>query len=321
MQKLKTVISATTAGRFACYIPVILRQACGLEMERIPHSVPPEHAGHLEKMYQMLLDAAKASVEQADLVIIPGGADIKPVFYGQAPSEYTDETPALSYRDEVEALMIHTALEWDIPIIHICRGHQLGLLLMSKNADPALLQFSQHLPEVTSATHRADFFLSGKELIFNARYIHGDLSEDLAIGRKSPIVHEQNLVHKICVFPGTITHCLYKRALGLPSSYDEPLEIEETSHHHQGFIVNSELKMPDNLVCSALSVAGDEIPVLEGFERTDKSMCIGVQWHLEANASGKAGKLFKDITDYAWFKKQNHSVSFFEWVETQEGRV
>lgn len=314
IQPLKVVISDTAAGRFASYIPVIMRQVCGLEMERIIHSVPPAHAGHLASMHKMLLDAARSSAEQADLVIIPGGADIRPAFYGQEASQFTDDVPALSYRDKVEEVMIQTALEQDIPIIHICRGHQLGLLLMSRGADPSLLQFSQHLPNVSSATHRAEFFKEGKELIFNTQYIRGDFIEDLRTGKKSPIIQEENLVHTIRIFPGTISHALYRRALGLPAAYNESLDIEETSHHHQGFIINHDLVMPEKLVCSALSVAGDEMPIVEGFERTDKSCCVGFQWHLEANASGKIGQMFKDIVDYASFKKLNHTVSFLEWV-------
>jgi gamma-glutamyl-gamma-aminobutyrate hydrolase PuuD len=317
MQKINIIMSDVSSSNFARDIPVVLRHMCGVEATRILHTVPQEHMHHKESMREMFKEAARASVEQADLVIIPGGEDINPAIYGQPKSEYTDDISPLCFRDEIEEIMISGAAELDKPIIYICRGYQLAMGLLLRDTRTDLLQFCQHLPLVTNGVHRADFFKEGRELIFHTQYILEDFVDDLKLGRKSPLIMKNDLVHKVRIYPGTITHWLYKDALGYPKEFDEPLDIDETSHHHQGIQINPERQMPENYVCSAMSLANDEVPILEGFERTDKALNIGFQWHLEANATGRVGKIFHDIVAFAAFKKANNSSIFWEWAATQ----
>ena len=60
----------------------------------------------------------------ADAVVIGGSrTDVDPATYGDAPrSELIDPDPA---RDREDIAVIRAALEQDIPIVGICRGHQL----------------------------------------------------------------------------------------------------------------------------------------------------------------------------------------------------
>ena len=56
-------------------------------------------------------------------LILTGGVDIDPALYGETPHarvKYIDRT-----RDEFELVLLRQALVYDIPILAICRGHQL----------------------------------------------------------------------------------------------------------------------------------------------------------------------------------------------------
>ena len=58
-------------------------------------------------------------------LVIWGGNDISPFYYGEHPNKYCGAEAHPSKRDEIEAALIHRALEKGIPIIGICRGAQL----------------------------------------------------------------------------------------------------------------------------------------------------------------------------------------------------
>ena len=62
-------------------------------------------------------------VESYDGLIITGGIDIDPACYGESPSSYVTDTNAA--RDEFESALLQDALERDLPVLGICRGHQL----------------------------------------------------------------------------------------------------------------------------------------------------------------------------------------------------
>ncbi len=319
MNKVRVVISDIGPGKFSSYIPITLRDICGVDIAEVVNSVPPEHANQQTSTAQMLVEAARSRAQQADLIIITGGVDINPRIYGQEPHKQTDQIPMLSCRDEVETAMIHTALEFDIPMIQICRGYQLGLVLIAGDVNGEDFKFCQHLPDVTSAVHRAEFFTSGKEIFFNTQYTIDNFYEDMMAGRRSPMAEMENLTHKVKIFPGTIKHYLYKRALEIEVNDNEPLIIDELSSHHQGFVINKKLAIPNNLICSALSLAGDEVPILEGYEDHSRSLCIGFQWHPEVNASGRIREIMKIILDYAEFRKENKGVKFQEWANINVG--
>jgi len=56
-------------------------------------------------------------------LLLPGGVDIDPARYGAAPGRHTQEP--VPERDEFELALLAAALARDIPVLAICRGHQL----------------------------------------------------------------------------------------------------------------------------------------------------------------------------------------------------
>jgi putative glutamine amidotransferase len=73
-----------------------------------------------------------------DGLVIVGGADIDPAFYGQTAHEQTVET--VPERDAFELALVRGAIDRDLPVLGICRGMQL----LNVARGGTLLQ---HLPE------------------------------------------------------------------------------------------------------------------------------------------------------------------------------
>ena len=68
-------------------------------------------------------DAIRSFMEAADGVILTGGGDVISLAYGEEPhlmSKYQDPV-----RDEMEFEVARLALEMELPLLAICRGHQV----------------------------------------------------------------------------------------------------------------------------------------------------------------------------------------------------
>jgi putative glutamine amidotransferase len=109
------------ASRLADYLPSSLNDAeFDLHFTEYPAAVA--RAGGLP--VELTRDAPVAEMlERLDGVIISGGADVDPSFYGSDPE------PGLGHlepaRDEWELAVIAEALRIDLPLLGICRGAQL----------------------------------------------------------------------------------------------------------------------------------------------------------------------------------------------------
>jgi putative glutamine amidotransferase len=68
-------------------------------------------------------ESPRAVIEQIDAVLLTGGGDVDPVFYGQErhPSVF-DAEPG---RDEFEIDLARRAMDANIPLLAICRGSQV----------------------------------------------------------------------------------------------------------------------------------------------------------------------------------------------------
>ena len=68
-------------------------------------------------------ESPRAVIDKIDGVLLTGGGDVDPVFYGQErhPSTY-DAEPG---RDEFEIDLARRAMEADLPVLAICRGSQI----------------------------------------------------------------------------------------------------------------------------------------------------------------------------------------------------
>jgi putative glutamine amidotransferase len=90
-----------------------------------------------------------AVIAQADGLMLTGGIDVDPARYGAERHVKVRETdPA---RDEMELAALEEALRRDIPVLAICRGHQL----LNVGFGGALLQ------HIASGEHRADYRTQG----------------------------------------------------------------------------------------------------------------------------------------------------------------
>lgn len=81
-----------------------------------------------------------------DGLVLAGGADIGPQFYGEEPAPLTDPRPD---RDAGEFTLVRAALLGDLPMLGVCRGMQLLAAACGG-------RLHQHLPDVVGhEVHRA----------------------------------------------------------------------------------------------------------------------------------------------------------------------
>jgi putative glutamine amidotransferase len=96
----------------------------------IPHWLAP-NAERTQYYYDSIHDAGGeyVLVEGDDLpkntngLLLLGGVDVDPRLYGEEPQATTDR--AQRERDDNEIALVRQALDRDIPVLCVCRGHQL----------------------------------------------------------------------------------------------------------------------------------------------------------------------------------------------------
>lgn len=79
-----------------------------------------------------------------DGLVVSGGADVDPGRYGEAAGPHTD-TPRPD-RDAWEIALVLGAIERGLPVLAICRGHQLMNVALGGS-------LTQHVPDITAADH------------------------------------------------------------------------------------------------------------------------------------------------------------------------
>lgn len=103
------------------------------------------------------------NLEEADLVLAEGGADVSPELYGEQQHPFTITNPK---RDAEETQILKKAIELKIPILGICRGSQLtcvmaGGKLVQHQENPKFLHkiktYDDKEIEVTSTHHQAQY--------------------------------------------------------------------------------------------------------------------------------------------------------------------
>lgn len=90
------------------------------------------------------LDATEAAriLGGLDGLVICGGWDIHPSRYGQEPGDKMEVTDSL--RDETENTLLGVALDYDMPVLGICRGAQMLNVHLGGT-------LHQHVPDVTGS--------------------------------------------------------------------------------------------------------------------------------------------------------------------------
>lgn len=136
-------------------------------MERKPRigvtlwsDIPPEaEARYLDRIREAGGEIVRLEPENAadaaeiaaglDGLVLTGGIDVEPDVYGAERHAKVKETDRA--RDEMEIAALHGAIGADIPVLAICRGHQV----LNVGFGGALLQ------HIDSGEHRADFRTPG----------------------------------------------------------------------------------------------------------------------------------------------------------------
>jgi len=110
---------------------------------------------------------APALLDRVDGILLPGGADVNPKCYGEAPTDGLGEVD--DELDTLELALVRVALDRGLPVLGICRGHEVvnvamggtlyqdlvqdGLTGFSHTADPALgRDHLAHVIEVRAGT-------------------------------------------------------------------------------------------------------------------------------------------------------------------------
>ncbi len=84
-----------------------------------------ERAGGLPVLVPSTLneETLRALYERLDGVLLPGGGDIRPEYWGEAPHPKANSFDP--DRDRTEIMLARWAVADDLPIMGICRGHQV----------------------------------------------------------------------------------------------------------------------------------------------------------------------------------------------------
>ncbi|HXF50125.1 MAG TPA: gamma-glutamyl-gamma-aminobutyrate hydrolase family protein [Dehalococcoidia bacterium] len=150
--------------------------------------------------------SAAALVPELDGLVLTGGVDIDPSQYGAAPHPKTNRPRP--ERDAFERALLEEALARDLPVLAICRGHQLlnvvcgGALLQHIEDGSHRADYRAH-PDGVSRKHPvaltgrlADIF-GAWELVVNSRHHQAVTRETLAPGLRPLATSPDELVEAV----------------------------------------------------------------------------------------------------------------------------
>ena len=166
-------------------------------------------AGGVPVILPIITDAAAISdmLRRVDGVLMIGGEDIDPKYYGEAPIPELGEVNAP--RDTYEDILIHLCFEAGLPLLGICRGEQVinvilgGTLWQDIPSQVPQSKVCHKAPEGEAAMHKvtvaegsvlASMVGSGD---FNVNSFHHQAVKDVAPGFKVTAVSEDGLVEAI----------------------------------------------------------------------------------------------------------------------------
>lgn len=140
------------------------------------------------------------TLEGAHALVLTGGIDVDPALYGESPQSEVDETNRP--RDEFELKLLRDALERDLPVLSICRGHQLINVAMGGSLLQHIESRAHEDVELVSAEHDVTLVPGTKlhaiygtqRLHVNSRHHQGVTPERVAKGLTVSATTDDGLV-------------------------------------------------------------------------------------------------------------------------------
>lgn len=132
-----------------------------------------------------------SEVDECAGLLIPGGRDVDPGWYDDKVHPMTQ--PPDEARDSLEIALIKRFLKKDIPILGVCRGHQLLNVAMGGS-------LHQHIHGHEGHKHRVNVFdteLMAEMEDFYVNSLHHQAIKDLAPGLKMIAVADDGTVEAI----------------------------------------------------------------------------------------------------------------------------
>jgi putative glutamine amidotransferase len=122
-------------------------------------------------------DALRRIYEMLDGLLVPGGLDIHPRYYGQEPHPALD--PVDARLDHIETTLLAWALEDDMPILGICRGEQvLNVAMGGTLIQDIYSQYPTTIDHRESSRRKIRDFLAHDIAIEPGSRLHGLVGED-----------------------------------------------------------------------------------------------------------------------------------------------
>jgi putative glutamine amidotransferase len=162
-------------------------------------------------MYAVAIDSLEHYLSIASGIIISGGPDINPAIYGKA-SEIPRCMPIDFRRDTLEMEMIRYAMEHDIPLLCICRGHQI---LNAANQGSLIIDIPSDYDSTIEHQNRAEHMI---------RIVEGTMLSEI-VDRDSGLVNSNHHQAVELVAPG------FRAAAFAPDGIIEAIEFIDRKEH------------------------------------------------------------------------------------------
>jgi putative glutamine amidotransferase len=109
-------------------------------------------------MYTMDVDTALAELNHCSGLLVTGGEDVQPEYYGKAGEKHlcTEMDPR---RDTLEIALIKKAIELKMPVLGICRGEQILNVALGGSLIVDIPAHFKQLPRIFHITHQCEDYL------------------------------------------------------------------------------------------------------------------------------------------------------------------
>ncbi|MBG92574.1 MAG: hypothetical protein CL792_01135 [Chloroflexi bacterium] len=150
------------------------------------------------------------TIQNFDGLLITAGIDIDPQIYGAEKSDYVTETNIK--RDQFELALLEKARQLDVPVLAICRGHQLfnvgsggSLLQHLENREPHRARRGKKNGSIDSGWHNVEVvkntllhkITNSTQIFTNSRHHQAVLSNNVGPGLIASALAEQNVIEAL----------------------------------------------------------------------------------------------------------------------------